>query len=131
RLTVRPHEIVSVLVGRNRSHRSDAEYGPRGGPLDDSIRATHRAPPAISENSVVSAMSIMYIRCVSVLGHLIHVSDLRLFVLKIDGHAIRRSQARRFKSLSGMNPLGMDDAVSLAADRSVVRAASNGPTMAA
>jgi hypothetical protein len=34
-------------------------------------------------NSVVRAMSIMYVRCESHLGHLIHVSDLRLFVSKI------------------------------------------------
>ena len=47
------------------------------------IGAVHRAPPAASEDSVFRAMSIMYVRCVSALGHLIHFSDLRLFVTKI------------------------------------------------
>jgi hypothetical protein len=30
RLTVRPHEIVGMLVGRHRSNRRDAEHGKRG-----------------------------------------------------------------------------------------------------
>jgi hypothetical protein len=30
RLTVRPHKIVGVLVGHNRSNRRDAEHGNRG-----------------------------------------------------------------------------------------------------
>jgi hypothetical protein len=55
-----------VFVGRDRSHRCDAEHGPGHGPLDDSIGAAHRAPPEASENSVVREMSIMYVRCVSV-----------------------------------------------------------------
>ena len=66
RLTVRPYEIVGVFVGHNRSHHCDAEHRPCGGPPDDPICAAHRTQPAASENSVVRAMSIMYVRCVSV-----------------------------------------------------------------
>ena len=65
RLTVRPHEIVGMFVGRHRGYRRNAEHGKRGRPADDPIRAAHRAPPAASANSVVRAMSIMYVRCVS------------------------------------------------------------------
>jgi hypothetical protein len=59
RLAVRPHEIVGMFIGRNGGYRRNAEHGKSGCPPDDPIPATHRAPPAASENSVVSAMSIM------------------------------------------------------------------------
>ena len=43
-----------------------------------------------------------------VLGHLIHVPDLRLFISKVRWPMqIRRSRACRFKSPSDTNPLGM------------------------
>jgi len=41
------------------------------------IGHAYRAPQAASVTSVVRAMSIMYVRCVSGLGHLVHVSDLQ------------------------------------------------------
>lgn len=36
---------------------------------DGFIRSVHRAPPAVSRNSAVRAMSIMYVSCKSPLGH--------------------------------------------------------------
>jgi hypothetical protein len=60
------HKVVGVFMGRNRGHHRHAEHDKRGRPPDDPIPATHRAPPAASANSVVIAMSIMYVRCVSV-----------------------------------------------------------------
>jgi hypothetical protein len=71
---MRPHQIEGVLVGRNRSNRRDAEHGNRGRPPDDPIPAAHRASAAASANSVVSAMSIMYVGCESVLGHIVIIT---------------------------------------------------------
>jgi hypothetical protein len=45
-------------------------HGQRGQPPDDPMGHAYREPPAASVNSVVRAMSIMYVRCVSVLRHL-------------------------------------------------------------
>jgi hypothetical protein len=67
---MRPHQRISVLVGRDRSDRGHADHRARGGPPDDPICPGHRAPPAEIANSVVRAMSIMYVRCVSDLGHI-------------------------------------------------------------
>jgi len=59
-------------------------------------------------NSAVSAMSIMYVSCNSGLGHLIHVSDLRLVISKIRWPRKFAGHGRaEFKSLSDTNPLGM------------------------
>jgi hypothetical protein len=41
---------------------------------DDPVRLSHRAPPAGIANSVVMAMLIMYVRCVSGLGHIMIIS---------------------------------------------------------
>ena len=60
--------LISVFIGRNGSDR-DAEHRARGGPRD-SICSGHRAPPTVIANSAVRAMSIMYVRCVSALGHI-------------------------------------------------------------
>jgi hypothetical protein len=60
--------LISVFIGRNGSDR-DAEHRARGGP-PDSICSGHRAPPTVIANSAVRAMSIMYVRCVSALGHI-------------------------------------------------------------
>ena len=55
---------------RRRNNRRDADHGPRGRPLDDTIGAAHRAPLEAIANSVVRTMLIMYVRCESVLGHI-------------------------------------------------------------
>jgi hypothetical protein len=66
-LAMRPHQRVSVLTGRDRSRTN---HRPRGRPPDDPIGPGHRTPPAVIANSVVKAMSIMYVRCESDLGHI-------------------------------------------------------------
>jgi hypothetical protein len=69
RSTITDEAVTQVVRHVDRERRRDAEHSPRGGPPDDPIRAVHRAPPVASENSVVRAMSIMYVRCESDLGH--------------------------------------------------------------
>jgi hypothetical protein len=67
-------------------------------------------------------MSIMYVRCESVLGHLIHVSDLLLFVSKI-----RWSRKFAGHGRAGSSPLRIRtrwawcDVASPAADRAEAR----------
>jgi hypothetical protein len=68
-------EPGSQPVARQTTRPPAPAAGPR---RDDPIRAARRAPPAASENSVVSAMSIMYVRCASGLGHTLQGSDLRI-----------------------------------------------------
>ena len=56
----RPRKLRGERVG---------EHGKRGRPPGDPIGAAHRTSPAASMNSVVRAMSIMYVRCVPDLEH--------------------------------------------------------------
>jgi hypothetical protein len=76
RLTMRSHEVIGMLIGRDRGHRRDAEHGKRRRPPGDPIPAAHRTPSAASANSVVSAIPIVYVRCDSGLGHKRSSSDL-------------------------------------------------------
>ena len=86
------------------------------------ICSCHHAPRGGSTNSVVRVMLIMYVKCVSVLGHLAHFSDLRLFVStprvirKIAGHRRGSSSPSRTRTLWAWH-----DAASLAADRAEAR----------
>lgn len=68
-LAIRPHQRVSVPIGRDRSDRHHADHRARSRSPDDPICPGHRTPPAASLNSVVRAISIMYVRCESGLGH--------------------------------------------------------------
>jgi hypothetical protein len=64
-LTVHPHEIVGMFVGRDRGDRRHTDYRARSRPPDDPVCPNHSAPPAEIANSVVKAMLIMYVKCVS------------------------------------------------------------------
>ena len=49
RLTMRPHEIIGVLVRSNRCNRRDADDGDRSRPPDHAIGRHHRAPPTAKD----------------------------------------------------------------------------------
>jgi hypothetical protein len=65
-------------------------------PPDSPIRSGHRTPSAVIANSVVRAMSIVYVRCESVLGHTSYLPDLRILVpqLGLYWHAARETGTR-------------------------------------
>jgi WD40 repeat protein len=88
-LTVRPHQVIGMLIRRHRGHRGDAHHGPGGRPPDDPVRRHHRAPPS-SANSVVNRGTACWLFGDDGPRTLSHISDLRLFVSKL---GLRRKAA--------------------------------------
>ena len=58
-LTVRPHQIVGMLIGRHRRDHGNADNGQRGRPPDDPIGRPHQAPPSTSENSADTSHGLL------------------------------------------------------------------------
>jgi PhnB protein len=70
-----------------------------GRPPDDRISAAHRTLAVASENSVVRAMSIMYVRCVSALGY-----PNRWNLSKSRGQGALRGQVVKLPGMTGIQP---------------------------
>ena len=67
----RGHNALADLIASTYSFNENAQRRFNERIKDALDGAAHRAPPAARENSVVRAMSIMYVRCVSGLGHIV------------------------------------------------------------